>query len=319
MIHDWETNRDEIIRRVADPSPFKILTKTLDEPELIEAWITHHAAIVGHANLVIADNGSTHPDTLALYRNYADRVTIFTFAGHHNDIHGHPRFAPLFDAIRPAARFYAVFDTDERLVHIEHERWRADPSLIKTLDMTSGDEIIPTTWLINLWDSHDRFGFKTTERTDRFLNNLIWGKPILPGRLAGAAPFIHNIQFRQFPISKTCGLNLFLLHLTQFPDRRLRANKAKLVSSGFITPDLTHEQIAALDPRALNNPTAARFIEETKLALEVAAAPHHPSRAIPDHLELHTDGRLTYSSEAAARTMQIVQQTAPRTLKDIFP
>ena len=109
-IYNWDSDRDQIISRLRSRAVLKLCVKTLDEPLLIEGWIRHHANIVGPENLIIADNGSTHSDTLNAYTKFGEAATIFRFGGPHNDIHWHPRFNDLFSVIRETSDYFSFID-----------------------------------------------------------------------------------------------------------------------------------------------------------------------------------------------------------------
>ena len=89
-IYSWDVDKAAIVARVRTPAILKLCAKVRDEPLLIEGWITHHQAIVGADNLIIADNMSKNPEMLAVLEKYSDRVTVFRFPGSHNNIHWRP-------------------------------------------------------------------------------------------------------------------------------------------------------------------------------------------------------------------------------------
>ena len=318
MIYDWDIHSAEIVRRLEQPAWLKICTKNLDEPELIEAWITHHGAIVGFENLIIADNYSSHHETIRVYSKYSDAVTIFRFSGNFDDVHAHPRFSHLFNAIRRSSKFYAIFDTDERLVIIEDGYWKAGLAILQRLSVADAEKPIPSTWLINKMNCLNRFNFKTTEGAEEFVHNLIWGKPILPAKLVGLQAGIHNIEFRSYTFSASRRLNLFLLHLTQLPDRRLRVNKSKLVNSGVIDEARAFDEIAAMDTSALSNSNAVRFITEIR---DMLAVKRFGVRAETDEersLELEPGGSIRYSSGAAREFMKRFLDCMESTIPAVF-
>ena len=58
------------------------ITVTKDEYDLIADWISHHAAIFGYTNIIVLDNGSSHPQVLDAYQTYRRMgVRIETRAG----------------------------------------------------------------------------------------------------------------------------------------------------------------------------------------------------------------------------------------------
>ena len=214
-IPTWPAQAEETIARVENFSAvLKICTKTRNEADLLESWITHHAKIVGLEILIIADNCSDDPRVMDIYARYSGKVNLFRFSGNHNDIHGHPRFSLLFKAISKSAQYLAFIDTDERLVHATTERWIASSEICRMLEAREAIGIIPTTWLVNQLNSFDHFEINSHES---LVANFKMGKPILPVRYVALRPGIHNFQFAGFDFDDDFGLNLFLLHLTQLP------------------------------------------------------------------------------------------------------
>ena len=49
----------------------KVVCVTKDEYDLIEDFIKYHAYLFGYENVVIVDNGSTHPEVLRVYEKYS--------------------------------------------------------------------------------------------------------------------------------------------------------------------------------------------------------------------------------------------------------
>jgi hypothetical protein len=298
-ILQWDTEQSRIIERLQATTKLKICCKTFNEPHLIENWIAHHGAIVGLDNLIIADNCSTDEETLAYYETVSDRVTVFQFSGSHNEIHWHPRFAPLFARIRSTCEYFAFFDVDERLVWIEDRKWRADQAILEHLG--DPDSFYPTTWLINVTRSRHRFSLLDTEGRPFLRNNLRWGKPIIPSWLVASQQGIHNIQFCEHKVALTPTLNLFLLHLTQFPEQRIRANMNKLRGRGLINDRTSAEDVAGMDFASYPDRTVLRFQSEIA-RMEAILARQEPESEGIGYIELGAALRVTYTW-AAARTL----------------
>lgn len=304
-IYDWGSDAARIVERLSEPATLKLGAKVLNDAVLVEGWISHHAAIVGYANMFIADNGSTDPRTLDIYEAYSDRLTIFRFSGPHNEIHWHGRFAPLFDAIRRTAKYFCFVDVDERLVWMDGPSWSADPAIVARLDSDAGQAIVPTTWLINTLNRVDQFSLLDSEDRPFLTNNLKWGKPILPSDLVGVQSGIHNLQYNTYPVSTEHGVRHFLLHLTQFPERRIDVNISKLISRKVIDASCTADDVLAMDFSAHPDKSFMRFVDEIRKMrrlLDDAKAGEQPGAT--DVLRLEPDGGVTYLSERARSDLQ---------------
>jgi hypothetical protein len=293
-ILQWEKDQAEIISRLQNPAKLKICCKTRSEPEFIQDWIAHHRPIVGSQNLIIADNGSSDTVTLDVYSRVNSDVTIFAFGGSHNDIHWHPRFRSLFDCVKQTAEFFSFIDVDERLTWIDQERWFADERILDCL--TDKNTVYPTTWLINAIESLDRFTLLDTERRRKINNNLRWGKPIIPSDLIAIHTGIHNIQFSGSPFSENNANNLFLLHLTQFPDQRIAANVRKLVSRNLLDPLVNPRTIAGMNFSNHPDPTVLRFQKEIAEMIAYLEGDKSISDSEAEFLTLRPEGNVEFSS-----------------------
>jgi hypothetical protein len=302
-VYSWNYDKDRIVARLRAKATLKLCVKLLDEPLLIEDWIRHHGNIVGFANLIIADNGSTHPDTLEAYAKFGELATIFRFEGPHNDIHWHPRFDDLFEVIRESCRYFSFIDADERLVHINENKWAADPSIVSKICHNATGGIIPTTWLINTLNSLDTFSLLDTEFRPRLINNLRWGKPILPVNLVRVQGGIHNVQFNNFGFTKGLGVSLFLLHYTQFPERRIEVNRNKMISRGVIDKTVSARDIAQMSFGDHPDKDVMRFATEIRQMLQIISSGVDVSRdQTGDFLKLQPDGHIHYSNDHVQRT-----------------
>ena len=132
--------------------------------------------------------------------------------------------------VKETCQYFSFIDADERLVLLRENIWIADNSIVTKLVSKPEGGIIPTTWLINSLNCSDTFDLLDTKSRPRLENNLKWGKPILPSKLVGIQPGMHNVQFSHFPFSTEFGVNFFLLHYTQFPENRISVNRNKLIS-----------------------------------------------------------------------------------------
>ena len=303
-VYRWEDDKEQIVARLATRATLKLCVKLLDEPLLIENWIRHHAKIVGFENLIIADNGSTEIGTLGVYAKYADLVTIFQFDGPHNEIHWHSRFAELFAVIRSSCRYFSFVDADERLVFLDGQAWTADSSIVAMIAQIPSDDIIPTTWLINTLNGLDTFSLLDTESRPRLINNLKWGKPILPVDRVGVQAGIHNIQFSHLAFSNEFGTGFFLLHYTQFPERRIAVNRNKLISRGIIDKNVSSNEIPLMSFEGQSDRSFMRFVDEIReMQLIVASGSKKDHHSITDFIKLEAEGILSFSNDDVRRSL----------------
>lgn len=294
-ILQWEVDQRTIAERLQNKSKLKLCCKTIDEPDFVRGWVAHHAEIVGHENLIVADNGSTDGTTLEFYEEISDSVTIFQFSGPHNEIHWHPRFSRLFDSIKSTSDFFSFIDVDERLIRSDGTSWSAEKEITDILN--EPDVIYPTTWLINALGRFDRFTLTDTEGKRGLVNNLRWGKPILPAQLVASQTGIHNSQFIGHEFSLNVGTSLFLLHYTQFPLQRIRANMKKLHGRGLVERNAEPATVPGLDFSSHPDKTVLRFQREIVDMLSLKESDFVSTENETGYLELAPGGLIHFSDE----------------------
>lgn len=294
----WDQNQTEILGRLQNRAKLKICCKTLSEPDFIKSWISHHRPIVGPENLIVADNGSSDAATLEVYDRLESEITIFQFSGSHNDIHWHPRFQPLFDQLKLTVDFFSFIDVDERLVWIDQDGWSADSKIVESL--RDNGVIYPTTWLINAIGSISDFTLLDTEHRKILSNNLKWGKPILPRELIAAQPGIHNIQYAGSRFSGAGSNNLFLLHLTQFPEQRIAANVRKLANRRLVDHSIDPMLIPTLDFSSHPDQTVLRFQKEIAEMIAYLNGDQSIPNKEHEFIKLGDSGAVLYSNSEAS-------------------
>ncbi|CAH2603061.1 conserved protein of unknown function [Rhodovastum atsumiense] len=104
--YEWAPGRDTLL---------KIILKAKDEPYLIDAWIAHHAAIVGFDNIIILDCGSQDPTYIAKLKSYSSKIMIFDYRRHYDDIHNPSANADFFRLLAANCRYLTILDADEFL------------------------------------------------------------------------------------------------------------------------------------------------------------------------------------------------------------
>jgi len=92
---------------------FKILTVTKDEYDLIEDFILYHGSHFGYDNIIIIDNGSTHPHVLEIYETYKPKgIQVFVEYGYHEQgIH----FTKYIQQVKDQCDWCIPLDTDNFL------------------------------------------------------------------------------------------------------------------------------------------------------------------------------------------------------------
>lgn len=111
---EWAPGKDTLL---------KIILKVKDEPYLIDAWVAHHAAIVGFENIIILDCGSKDPVFLGKLAGHARRVLVLRYWQYYDDIHWIHANRDLYRLVAENCRYATVLDADEFLVGREGERF----------------------------------------------------------------------------------------------------------------------------------------------------------------------------------------------------
>ncbi len=90
----------------------KIFTVTKNEYDLIEDFIIYHSYIFGYDNIVIIDNGSTHPDVIDVYNRYSSKgVQILNTSGYDGNKQG-LHFTNAMRCYKDSCEFLIGLDTD---------------------------------------------------------------------------------------------------------------------------------------------------------------------------------------------------------------
>jgi hypothetical protein len=104
---EWASGKDTLL---------KIILKAKDEPYLIDAWVAHHAAIVGFENIIILDCGSVDPTYLQKLALHARRVLVLPYWQYYDDVHWIHANRDFYKMIAGNCRYATVLDADEFLV-----------------------------------------------------------------------------------------------------------------------------------------------------------------------------------------------------------
>ncbi|NNM55542.1 glycosyltransferase family 2 protein [Acidocella sp.] len=104
---EWAPGKDTLL---------KIILKAKDEAYLIDAWVAHHASIVGFENIVILDCGSVDPVYRQKLAIHARRVLVLPYRQYYDDAHWFHANRDFYDLIARNCRYATVLDADEFLV-----------------------------------------------------------------------------------------------------------------------------------------------------------------------------------------------------------
>ncbi|WP_114859396.1 FkbM family methyltransferase [Azospirillum brasilense] len=313
----WKRDSGEILDRIGRyTGTMKIVLKTLDDPVLLERWLSHHIDIVGPENIIIADNGSTDETVLDVYDRYKSDILVFQFEGFHNKIHDRSCFNALYEGLGKSGDYVLFLDTDEMLVRFDGSRWHADSSIVEYVQSISPTSAIPTTWIHNAQSSDRIFSVGTDQKWLR--ENLKWGKPIVPSSFMGAGINIHNSQFPVDCFKVKVGTDLFLLHLTKLSaEQRLRTNRNKLAARGFARKDESYEDIVARDRFKGGDPTVVRCVDEIEVLLKERNQPVVAFADVPKgHLELMQDGTIRFAGFEEEKALQAFLEDGHAAIQD---
>lgn len=297
MILTWGQDKYEVCKKIrAHEATLKIVLKTKDDYIMLDEWIDHHAAIVGLENLIIFDNCSDNILVLAKYEKYKDRITIVRFEGFHNNIHQVDKFPELYEALRSSALFYTMLDTDERLVHIDSEKCRADSSILDFLQTNKSQKLIPGTWLSNVKTARNIFTVGTNLKSFKY--GLSWGKPIINSTTEVKGFINHNIQSAEYLIGAEPPRNIFILHLNNLnPEQRISTNINKLVARGFAAKDETLESIIEKDTSRTTDPNIKQYVSELILLKSQIRKPGTPLEVQSGQARISPNSLLEFYSQ----------------------
>jgi hypothetical protein len=277
----------------------KILLKTRNETLLLSRWISHYMHALGAASIIIADNQSDKQATADIYNGLPDGITIFTYAGFHNEIHNRSKHSELYDAIEDSCDYAIALDTDEFLVLTDGVSWSWGKESVNLLEQINPGRSIPSLMLINIFRSEDRFECPSVSGLSECLR---WGKPLISSRQkVRGGQMIHNCQFPGAVFAPPARIALALLHMTTlYPEERLRANRQKLFARGLVKEEQSFIEISTLDTSAIKDPVAIRCINEVTSLLQKITDSEIKEPQL-SHLKLLPNGSIRYSEDDTRR------------------
>ena len=298
----WRQDKDDIARQIEQrPSFAKIILKTKNDPVFLREWIEHHAAIVGHEKIIIADNGSTDAAVHDLYAEYGSTIIFFGYEGPPDNIHNPNHFEPLYRAIYKSSKKYCFLDTDERLVLADRGGWRSGSALFDYLKAQPDGAIAPTCLLPNLLGSRSAFQLFPQSLFD---SSWVWGKPLISTRSATLDSILqpgHFLHTSQYPAalfsSDPLEGRLYVQHLSKLDrQQRISASVNKLVAMGFAEPSVTVDELLTMDLEG--SPSRRRFLVEARQMLKWDGLPIAYETLPQGAVRFEDDGALSFSDAA---------------------
>ncbi|MGR5134655.1 glycosyltransferase family 2 protein [Vibrio alfacsensis] len=222
-------------------SPLKIILKAKNETELIDAWIDHHAQIVGYDNIIIVDTGSDDPKYINKLEYYKDRVLILNYSKPYNLIHANKSKAnkAFYDLIEKTSDRMIILDADEFMLFYNGGRFS------KNFDSTKYDNdiILCGTWMNNA-SLPDGDVFSLKEKSISFYvddkkirHGTKAGKSIVPTMLLNNLDHIgHNFHSQKnidYINGKSLG-DVFIFHFSNLGEKLTKKRvAAHLLSLGI--------------------------------------------------------------------------------------
>ena len=228
---EWAPGRDTLL---------KIVLKAKDEPELIDAWVSHHARIVGYDNIVILDCGSVDPGYLAKLKYYSEKLVVLKYGRYYDHIHSTRSNHAFFQLLARNCRYLTVLDADEFLVARQGDV--LSPRFVKSL-LRSGDErVICGTWIHGAVESLEgasgRIEMKVDISDAMLRDGTVAGKSIARFDQVFAIGHLgHNLHVHEVMARLSGGSfgALFVMHL-KYPGREvgMRRILSHLIAKGAI-------------------------------------------------------------------------------------
>lgn len=305
---DWDLDRSEITRSIQGKhTQLKIVLKTKNESLLLQKWIEHHIRIAGAIGLVIIDNESSDEAVLDVYEELAGifvDITVFKYAGFHNNIHDVGIFSDLYKALRSSCDYYCFLDTDEFLYWVESDgTYVADETVVQKI-VSSNEMVIPGIWIENHYGFEDVLQF--TFGQNRIRSGLKSGKPII-SRNAEVNDFInHNIQMPGALFENCRTANVVIAHLKYLSrEQRLATNLEKLRNYNKETAELARfglsgiafglEDVLQINVNILNRGNARTYVQEI---IECCDQAHYVDRELNAGSVIFREGKMKFHDES---------------------
>lgn len=248
----YEKDKEIIHDRIKELgfSDFKIALKTKDESFLVKSWLDHYGDIFGYENILVFDNESSDEEVLNVYRKYNGSLgCLFQYGdqfGDHNSIHYPDRYPDLYEEISKKCKYFALFDSDEFLVHIDKNKVTKGRALKNILDreaMKSGyADIIFGFWLNSVPGREDVF--QIGSNYTKLYNGVKNGKHFIPASYLKKFRRGHNSCAPTDLVGDKVSNNFWILHRqSSSVDRRIRVNFNKIKARNAFKEGVVYDDI----------------------------------------------------------------------------
>lgn len=252
----------------------KIALKVKDEPELLSAWIDHHASIVGLHNLIVLDTGSVDPAHWEILRKVQDKVLVVNYEKHYNTSHFPWQNREFYNLLTRSCRYFTVLDADEFLARRTGDEL-SSADIVSTL-RASTTPVFAGTWIYNATppqiDSELTTSASVTFSTKKepLVAGTVAGKSIVSSRHFFDARYVgHNMHIAQVvELLEPASFGVFaVLHVKTLPTSVVR-NRARnhLTTLGLLSTDMSEaaatDRIRTVMETTVLSPRATRYIGE---------------------------------------------------------
>lgn len=283
----------------------KLVLKTKNESALLEQWLLYHSALVGWENIVVIDNQSDEPATLAIYEKYKEfPFILLSYSGASvNLLHDIEFNAQLYKRlIAGAAKFVMLLDTDEYITYFNKAEGCFDfTSFLSELHkIENRGHIYGSLWIHNTPTVETLKNANFNDLVDFELNpwhlskNISYGKSVVSThsdvwdkeRIRTTVNLGHNTEV---PGAKMLN-GLWLLHLNSaFVENRIKNNLSMLKARNTCTFE-EHRGIREIDAADINKleellNTTSTQLEKSNLFTRLRRVEYHKLKEILDFLE----------------------------------
>lgn len=302
LLH-WSRDQGSICAKIRDHrAQLKVIMKVKDDSILLPLWLEHYLSFLRPGEIVIADNESSDPSVLDIYRGLPDDLVVFAYSaepagGFHNNIHNRELFSDLYVSFRDSCEHVLFVDCDEFLITSNQMEWTSRRDALLAILTKHRGMAVPTAWLDTVPGSRNTvYVGSDGQQVSRW---LAWGKPVIPSSFEAPGFLIHNIQFPAEIYERFPQEVLILLHLKNYSTvQRLAVNRLKLIARGLVTHCQSMEEISRLDPSESKRMGAERLVDEITSLLN-QSKDSLPEEFPMDCLRFSEGGKVDFSSDQA--------------------
>lgn len=239
---EWAPGKDTLL---------KIILKAKDEPELIDIWVAHHAAIVGYHNLVIVDCGSTNPRYLERLKHYSSKLLVFSYRRYYDHLHTPTSNYDFFKLLSENAKFISILDADEFLIAGKAGLYSA--SFVKTTLQAGRAGFFCGSWLNasvrdgTSLDSSSAIACTISLDIDTLRNGTLAGKSIVRSDLVFEIGHLgHNLHsattFRY--VTEDSFKKIFVIHLKEISPEVTRERAVKHLAAKGVLVNVSRAELS---------------------------------------------------------------------------